>query len=190
MQELLREVERLRAQVERLKTQEAGAIISSGASFPAAPLDGQLVYRTDRDLLYFYNAATAQWLTVAEYVINLNKNYDTNAATYTGTGSERLQFAVPSDADMRITRLTVTAFVFTTNNNTDYWTVSFDNFITPIMAISTQNLAANQWHRLESTVAVNVTVSTATYYRETATRVALPGNLALAGLTATYRKIG
>lgn len=44
----------------------AGGGITSAASFPGSPADNDLCYRTDRDILYFYQSSGTRWLSVHE----------------------------------------------------------------------------------------------------------------------------
>lgn len=56
----------VQAAIEEVAT-EAGAAggVASGTSFPGSPANNDLFYRTDRDLLYFYDGT--RWLTVTLY---------------------------------------------------------------------------------------------------------------------------
>lgn len=47
----------------------AGGSLPSGTAFPGGPADNDLFYRTDHDLLYFYNGT--YWLTLTEYQYDL-----------------------------------------------------------------------------------------------------------------------
>jgi len=73
-----------------LKTQGSGANpiwanagISAGTSFPGSPSDNDLFYRTDRDVLYFYDNAGTRWLSVCEYFAHSGLIGDNVASTTT-----------------------------------------------------------------------------------------------------------
>lgn len=50
----------------------AGSGVDSGTSFPGSPSDRDLFFRSDRDLLYFYDLANTQWLTTTLYIQTLS----------------------------------------------------------------------------------------------------------------------
>lgn len=45
--------------------------VSTGTSFPGSPGDGDLFFRSDRGIMYFYDLTNTRWLSVTQYVIDL-----------------------------------------------------------------------------------------------------------------------
>lgn len=48
-----------------------GGGVPSGTVFPSTPAAGDVFFRTDRDLFYYYSGATNGWLTVNLYILTV-----------------------------------------------------------------------------------------------------------------------
>lgn len=142
--QLLRDIAQLQRQVEQLATVETGMQISGATAFPSSPATGQLVYRTDRNLLYFYDGA--RWLTVQEYAYSLPNNLGTEA--YSADGNQLVE--IRTDYAPYITRVALTSFVATTNNGSNYWNLNIEGSSlafanSAILTVTTAADAANTY---------------------------------------------
>lgn len=105
---------------ERLKQTETKEVPLSGAgtAFPASPPTGMRFFRTDLGFLCYYDGT--RWLTVHEYVIALP------FADYTVSNSFANWIRVRSANNLYVTMASFTSRVSTTNNGTNFWTVSIE----------------------------------------------------------------
>lgn len=97
-----------------------------GTSFPANPLDNDLYYRTDRDILYFYNHATTKWLSVQNNpapMVDVRALSGYTVGSYFVAGSESV--AAIFDIQCRQYNVYITSNMFVgagaTNDGTRYW---------------------------------------------------------------------
>jgi len=66
-------------------------VIGTGTSFPSSPVDGQIFWRTDRYLLYYWEASLSLWLSVQEYIFDgpqygpVNSAVTVSASTFVGS---------------------------------------------------------------------------------------------------------
>lgn len=86
----------------------------SGAAFPTNPSDGQLFYRTDRNVIYFWKASISQWLSLTRYEGNI-------APLFSITSNGGVGF-FPLDTDIYLESFIVAARVATTNDGSNFWT--------------------------------------------------------------------
>ena len=102
-----------------------GSGITSGTSFPGSPSDRDLFYRTDRDLLYFYDLANTRWLTVTLYhgLMSIAQSL-MPAAT---SGQTMLRAHIPNDYDVLLIEWEGSVYVNTTNNGSNYWTLALSH---------------------------------------------------------------
>jgi hypothetical protein len=107
----------------------SGGGISSGTSFPGSPSNNDLFYRTDRDLLYFYDGT--RWLTVAEY--DLGVGWVDTAAALSGTNT-LARWPVRQDYGMYLTRWNVVTFM--TNG-----TPASNNMTVVLARVNSSNIA-------------------------------------------------
>jgi len=165
--------------------------LESGGSFPLSPSENDLFYRTDRDLIYFYDGT--RWLTVSEYTLPLT----TRTALGSGIAATSTLANMPSGSTLGnifVKDLSVTTFVLTTNNGTNFWTVTLEK-ITPgntpstIGSVDTSADAADTW--VNHVDAINEVVVGADHpvFRLQATKTSAAGNFVCGG-TVTYRLVG
>lgn len=166
-----------------------GGGIESGTSFPGSPATDALFYRTDLNLIFFYDGT--RWLTVNEYTLA--------GATRTSVGAglsatSTLVNAPTVSADMYIEDFRASTFVSGTNNGSNFWTVTLDkrdaaNAATTIGSVDTTADTGSTWNLHVD--AVDEVVAGATYKVMfiIATKTSAPGNLVV-GVEVTYRLVG
>lgn len=110
---LLRDIAQLRTDFKALQTRERGT--PSGTAFPSAPTTGSMFYRTDLNLLCYYDGT--RWLTVHEYAISSGLRTTVGAGTFV-IGPLRQDYV---SYFTRITRLINTG---ATNTGANYWTIT------------------------------------------------------------------
>lgn len=167
-----------------------GAGIESGTSFPGSPTADDLFYRTDRNLIYFYDGT--RWLTVNEY--DLGIGLAVTAGDITATGSA-VRYPVRQDFGMYLVRWPVVTDVVTTNDGSKFWTVELsrratDNTANNIASFSTGTTpdAPSTWVNHDQ--AINAVLnSSARQIQVVCTKTSTAGNLLVAG-SLIYRLIG
>lgn len=153
MQELLRELDVLRRRLERLEAVEGGALISRATAFPSTPTTGQLVYRSDRSLLYYYDGT--RWLTTTEYPLVIPVY---NRAVAASAAMSAVDLPATATAAIYVTRAAAGYYVFTTNSAVNYWTIQIrginDTYTaaTTIAETDTSAAAPNTWSHVEMTI--------------------------------------
>lgn len=106
------------------RAETGGGGVASGSSFPGSPSTGDVFFRTDRALLYYYDGT--RWLTVAEYALNLSALDQLWPISSTGGGSSYA--AVDEGANGAwITRLVSFTLVVGTNDGSNFWTVQIQS---------------------------------------------------------------
>ena len=93
----------------------AGGSLPSGTSFPGSPASNDLFYRTDRDILYFYDGT--RWLTVNLYVIPMQLSIVAQTADTTTA-----RFPVPYDAELYLVEWDVMTFL----SGTAIWLINLN----------------------------------------------------------------
>ncbi len=88
----------------------------SGTSFPSHPLDGQLFYRTDRRIIYEYDLASTNWLSLDRKYATMAGSRVLNGSTSTGVYGE-----LPVFEDIYIESFVVLAHLITTNDASNFW---------------------------------------------------------------------
>lgn len=166
-------------------------LAARGTSFPGSPSTDDRFYRTDRDLVYFYDGT--RWLTVAEYTMPLV----VRTAIGSGISATSTLANAPtrmSAGDMWIEDLRTVVFNSGTSDGSNYWTITLDkltsaNVATNVGTVSTQNDTTSIW--VEHVDAVDEVVAGSAHlaFRVVATKVASAGNL-LCGIEITYRLVG
>lgn len=118
------------------------------------------------------------------------------ANTITASGDlGRLTGPAASGFAWYLERLEWAAYVVTTNDASNYWTLQLERFDggtkTSIgSAISTQSLAADQYHGLSTTSIAGEQASSIEELQASAAKVASAGTLIVAPPTLVYRLIG
>jgi len=162
-----------------------GTDLHPGTSFPGSPANNDLCYRTDRDLLYFYDGT--RWLTVNEYQID---------AAFLGTSgisadnAGAFLFPVLSDGSIYLTKFFANTYV----SATAIWLVelyavaSAGNAETLITSLSTSGDSAGAGTRHETDI--NALVANGTFmlrigFNETTGSAVFTGAASL-----RYRRVG
>jgi hypothetical protein len=167
-----------------------GGGYNEGTVFPVSPTANDKFYRTDRNLLYYYDGT--RWLTVQQFKaplyhpgdINLNFN-----ATITVGG------LVPDATyGMYLERLEATIYVATTNNGSNYWTIGLISRVaadtpTTIVSVDTSSDSAATVLRKSATINA-VLASTALVLQAVLTKTSSPGVVYYFSPTLIYRLIG
>lgn len=154
-----------------------GGGISSGTSFPGSPSNNDLFYRTDRDLLYFYNGSI--WLTVNKYIAPFP--YAEQLPSWSTSPVVIGRISAVNGHTMYLETVDITAFVSTTNTGSAYWTIDLlrvdsANTATSIASVNTSADAASTW--IQKQISVNAELASgALHLRLSATKTGSPGNM-------------
>jgi len=97
---------------------------AEGTSFPASPALNDKFYRTDLNLLCFYDGT--RWLTAQEYALPSGLSEGANSFFNVSSAFTSWRAAVRSDFELYLTRWAVTSRVQTTNDGSNYYTVNLD----------------------------------------------------------------
>lgn len=133
---------------------------NSGTSFPTAAT-GDRYWRTDLAREAYYDGT--RWLGVE--VPGPVTPVDAQAAT--GATPNFGRCVIPNDFDIYVTTIDMSTFVATTNNGSNYWTVSAykvnaANSLTSLGSFNTSGDTASNWTHHE--IDVNAVVDKATYF--------------------------
>ncbi|MES2782591.1 MAG: hypothetical protein V4657_07335 [Pseudomonadota bacterium] len=131
--------------------------ISNGAAFPVGPATNDLFYRSDRDIIYFYDGT--RWLSATEYSVAIanQRLLPPYVAAFVD-----LEIVNPGfgEYDIYVTRFQLTANVSTTTAG-NYYVCQMRTALGAVQTnigstLSTQNIALNSWVALNN--APNVVV--------------------------------
>lgn len=168
----------------------AGGGLASGTAFPGSPTADDLFYRTDRNLIYFYDGT--RWLTINEYDMGIGGINTAGALAATGTVS---RYPVRQDYGIFLVRWAVVTFVATTNTGSAFWTPALErrtaaNASTTIASFSTGTGpdTVDNWVNHDQTINA-VLDSSARQLQVFSTKTSTPGTLIVVG-TVVYRLIG
>lgn len=130
----------------------SGGGYAEGTSFPGSPSTNDKYYRTDRNLLYYYDGT--RWLTTTLYAQVIESQ---RAVTPLSTNNFFESTVWTEDYDQYIVDFRATAYVVTTNNGSNYWDIKLMKLdgasaATLITTASTSAASANTWTRLKQTV--------------------------------------
>lgn len=171
----------------------AGTGYAEGTSFPGTPATGTKFYRTDRNLLYFYDGT--RWLTVNQYVATVGNPTPAYPASATNTLAGRMVF--PGGVDVYIETLVVNLIIGATNNSTNYWeaeVVKYDNAATKTrIGASTASTAADTANtRISKSLTINTVYTAADSSRDTGVNLLKTGTPSTLYCNAivTYRLVG
>ena len=162
--------------------------LAGGTSFPGSPAANDLFYRTDRDLLYFYDGT--RWLTVNEYMLTIPMiGSDFSAASNV---IARLA-AGDGTTDWWLEKITAFAFITTTNTGSAYWNIELHKVTTAGVdtmpaSVNTSADAANTWLQKSASIGALLGVTHSVLYLY-ATKTGSPGALRAAA-NLFYRKVG
>jgi len=171
----------------------AGAGYSEGTSFPGSPSTNDKYYRTDRNLLYYYDGT--RWLTTEVFFIELKKEDSVSAWPLTATGIPVHRGTLPfgSDYDYYLLDWHWASFVATTNDGSKFWTVTLhkiDSGVgdTTVITASTSADTASVTYLKKS--AINALLgSFVAFYTGTA-KTSTPGAHSFYGGHITCRAVG
>jgi hypothetical protein len=161
---------------------------AEGTSFPGSPANNDKYFRTDRDLLYFYDGT--RWLTVHEYDVAPGW-YDT-AAALSGTNT-LARYVVRQDYGMYLTRWNIVTFQTNGTPASNFMTVAFTrltgaNAATDVASFATSSDTASNWVNHDQ--AINAVLdSSARSIRTVATETGTVTGF-IAAQSLSYRLIG
>lgn len=164
----------------------AATPIGRGNSFPGSPVSGDLFWRTDLGMEFFYDGT--RWLSKQLFTMDFEEVV--NGIT---TSDTRLEVGPPwlGGRDVWVTRIEVTSHVATTNSGSAYWTWQLMSNNGSTWAnvgnglLSTAALAANVWVRHGADV--NAVYSAAQGATLTCLKTGTPG--ALTCMVTLYYRI-
>jgi hypothetical protein len=170
-------------------------------SFPSSPVDNLRVYRSDRDLLYYYDSTLAVWLTVQEYQLtmtDLRIGADNTLTSVNTTGSEATWALLPLQGTYN-TLITGMWFYISktgTHDVTNNYTVALKTFDYSNAAITLTSWGSNtetaaRFEKTYGTVLATSGTSGAAPNRLTVRvlKTGTPGNMSL-GIIIKYRLVG
>lgn len=158
-----------------------GTGYSEGSSFPGSPSSGDKFYRTDRNLLYYYDGT--RWLTVQLFTAHGNFSAGLSATTEIA----HIGLFEPT-YDVYFVALRGMTFVSTTNNGTSFWTVNVKK-VSDSSVIGSFNTSADTANTLTSHVANIGATSTEKAVYIDVVKTSAPGNVS-PYITLTYRLVG
>jgi predicted GH43/DUF377 family glycosyl hydrolase len=159
-------------------TDAGGGGYDEGTSFPVGPSTDDKFYRTDRNLLYYYDGT--RWLSTEVFRETFFPSDNTNPTTTHGAS---LGAWPVRQGDNGIYVLTVDAvtLVVTTNDGSNYWTISYNwrnqaNSSTELVNTNTSADTATNWYN-KSTSVNAVLDSTARYLNIVVNKTNAPGSI-------------
>jgi hypothetical protein len=168
-----------------------GGGYDEGTSFPGSPSDNDKFFRTDLDMLFFYDGT--RWLSAQQFIIPFQPY---TRGTFTGmsaTASDCLS-AIPAFAptfDFWMETLRWTSFVATTNNGTSFWRLVLRKFTAPntattIVQPDTSSDTASSYTIHETTI--NALLGTNVQFLDVSwNKVSSPGNSELPAVAVVGR---
>jgi hypothetical protein len=151
---------------------------SEGTSFPVGPSTDDKFYRTDRNILYYYDGT--RWLSVQVFRETFFPSDNTNPTT-TDAAALGAWPVRQGDNGVYVLTLDAVTLVSTTNDGTKYWTLSFNwrnqaNSNTELANANTSADTATNWYN--KSVAVNAVLdSTARYLNVLVNKTSTPGSI-------------
>lgn len=165
----------------------------AGSAFPSSPFTDELWHRIDRDILYFWDSGTDQWLSLAAYTLEFPAELSNLGATDTDIAR------VPTPgfrggSGLWIESLDVGYHVAggTALSASHKWAVQVNNAQTggnqSIVTKTIDSGASSVWRR-DPTAAVGVLVTASVFFHLIATKTGTPGTLYFYP-SLTYRLVG
>lgn len=170
--------------------------INSGTSFPVSPTDREIFYRTDRDILYFYDLANTRWLSVQLYREQIAML--PSSLTPVSTSGIAVGRLAPwhTTYDLWCEDFWFAAGISTTNNGSNYWTFALKKY-TPNLGASVTMASRNT---SADTVGVTATAQVAidalltpgsyNFMQVEATKTGAPDVFSIAAMAMSYRLVG
>ena len=168
----------------------AGSGYSEGTSFPGTPADNDKFFRTDLDMLFFYNGT--RWLSAHLY----REGFTVGNALMPMSANNNAGFLPPwhTDFDLWLETFYSGVFVATTNSGAHYWIVEMRKYNsaaagTVVANFTTAADAANTM--LSKKVAIGALLTPGTYplMFTNATKSGSPGTLTVTS-AVSYRLVG
>lgn len=163
--------------------QTSASGLRSGTSFPGSPSDGDLFYRTDRDVLYFYKSAITKWLSVDLKYVPFSVGRVLNNTSVGGVMGLLPIFEDTYIEDVQLASHLVSG----TNNGTNFWTHALlksapNNTTTTVGSVTTaaDTAAVTTIH----TISVAALLAVASYVELliNTTKTGTPGNVQVTGV--------
>ena len=124
-----------------------GGGYDEGTSFPGSPSTDDKFYRTDLNLLYFYDGT--RWLTVEQYVIELKPYSNTYVTAMSATTASRMVGTKPCPlaTDFWVEDVYVAGSAGTTVSITNHWLLAFKSYPATGAAttLATININTDGW---------------------------------------------
>lgn len=152
-------------------------------AFPASPNTNDLYYRTDLDMLCYYDGV--RWLTAHEYSADFML-FD-SSPPFSAAGTTVYAWAPRLDYSLYITQARALTQVAATNNGSNYWTISLYRDNTAIWTFNTSaDTAATLYNKTSAINAVHTPTTWMRYRIDSETGTA--GNINMSG-TLYYRLV-
>lgn len=155
------------------------APIQKGTSNPSGSVNDVLNWRTDIGRGSYYNGT--RWATPDVKILPFDNTAAFTAITASNTNVGRLNHN--GDLDWLLYRWAASVFIATTNNASNYWTLTLryitaGNTVTNVSTMTTAALAANTWARIASATFSPATAPVSAFMFEIiATTTGAPGSL-------------
>lgn len=164
-----------------------------GTVFPGAPSTDDQFYRTDRNILYFFNGT--RWLTANQYVVQMNtySAFPANKSSTTNALFGGMPGFVPT-YDFWMEEMRFASYVATTNNSSNYWVCDLYKITAPststnIVSSTTAADTANTW--TQHVQPINALLGTDVIYLQiNAVKILAPGNFDIIGVAVVGRLVG
>ena len=176
---------------DKAKFGSALAPIQKGTSNPASPSTDDRIWRSDVDRDLYYDGT--RWVTTDVHDMPIPSAYVFSPNTTSGATVAR--GGIIGDTDILLVRWSVSYFIGTTNNASNYWTfqlryVSVSNVITNLATLTTSAKSPNTWDRVAGATFSPVTVpaSNTSTFEIIATKTGTPGDTYVVPMIS-YREI-
>lgn len=150
-----------------------------GVAFPTSPVTNDLFFRTDLGLLCFYDGS--QWVTANEYEMPFTPGQEGNYGVTTAPAN--LLWAPRfSSYNVILTRAAATGVVVTTNNGSNYWTITLYSDSASIWSFNTSGWTAGTATNNNNISLGSTVYGPSLYFRWRAdSKTGTPGALTLSG---------
>lgn len=175
----------------------SGTDLHPGISFPGSPSDNDLCYRTDRDVLYFYDSGTSQWLSVQIHSVSLAPSFDINSNQ--GATATMITAAVPFLGTYSLYLLScyfgVQLVGGGTSNGSNKWSLDLNYYDTSssrfsIGSADTSGVASGNANTVVLSINAALNAAAVILEERVGTKTGSPPNYYFWGSHITYRLIG
>lgn len=146
----------------------SAAGLNAGTSNPGSPADGDLFHRTDLGLIIRYYSSGTTWRCVCPHTISVSNQH--LLLPVSATNSVRAPMPQAITASIYMTTLDVGMYVTTTNNGSNYWTISYG-----ATSVSTSASAADTVLLLSANINASSTIATDKWIQVDFTKTGTPG---------------